>query len=61
MSDTFRDPQGGGSLIVAWQAKERSILIVGGGSVAAGRVFNALEADAQVTVVAPDLCAELKY
>ncbi|KAJ2659596.1 uroporphyrin-III C-methyltransferase [Coemansia sp. RSA 1200] len=61
MSDTFRDPQGGGSLIVAWQAKQRSILIVGGGSVAAGRVFNALEADAEVTVVAPDLCAELKY
>ncbi|KAJ1668803.1 uroporphyrin-III C-methyltransferase [Coemansia sp. RSA 1813] len=61
MAETFRDPQGGGSLIVAWQAKKRIILIVGGGSVAAGRVFNALEADAQVIVVAPGLCAELKY
>ncbi|KAJ2454513.1 uroporphyrin-III C-methyltransferase [Coemansia sp. RSA 2336] len=61
MSQTFRDPQGGGSLIVAWQAKSRSILIVGGGSVAAGRVFNALEADANVTVVAPELCPELEY
>ncbi|KAJ2545133.1 uroporphyrin-III C-methyltransferase [Coemansia sp. RSA 1933] len=61
MAETFRDPQSGGSLIVAWQAKNRSILIVGGGSVAAGRVFNALEADAHVTVVAPELCAELRY
>ncbi|KAJ2381365.1 uroporphyrin-III C-methyltransferase, partial [Coemansia sp. RSA 2559] len=61
MAETFRDPQSGGSLIVAWQAKDKAILIVGGGSVAAGRVFNALEADAQVTVVAPDLCTELKY
>ncbi|KAJ1758957.1 uroporphyrin-III C-methyltransferase, partial [Coemansia sp. RSA 1752] len=61
MSQTFRDPQSGGSLIVAWQAKARSILIVGGGAVAAGRVFNALEADANVTVVAPKLCPELEY
>ncbi|KAJ2818935.1 uroporphyrin-III C-methyltransferase [Coemansia erecta] len=61
MSQTFREPQGGGSLIVAWQAKARTILIVGGGAVAAGRVFNALDADAAVTVVAPDLCPELEY
>ncbi|KAJ2725440.1 uroporphyrin-III C-methyltransferase [Coemansia sp. Benny D115] len=62
MSDTsFRDPQGGGSLILAWQAKEKHILIVGGGVVAAGRVFSALEADANVTVVAPELCPELQY
>ncbi|KAJ2854863.1 uroporphyrin-III C-methyltransferase, partial [Coemansia erecta] len=64
MSDTtgaFRDPQSGGSLILAWQAKAKTILIVGGGAVAAGRVFSALEADAQVTVVAPTLCPELQY
>ncbi|KAJ2305117.1 uroporphyrin-III C-methyltransferase [Coemansia sp. RSA 2706] len=61
MAQTFRDPQGGGSLIVAWQAKAQPVLVVGGGAVAAGRVFNALEADAQVTVVAPELCAELSY
>ncbi|KAJ2804965.1 uroporphyrin-III C-methyltransferase [Coemansia helicoidea] len=61
MAETFRQPQGGGSLIVAWQAKARSILIVGGGPVAASRVFNALEADAHVTVVAPELCAELAH
>ncbi|KAJ1959863.1 Bifunctional dehydrogenase and ferrochelatase, partial [Dipsacomyces acuminosporus] len=61
MAETFRDPVGGGSLIVAWQAKARAILIVGGGVVAAGRVFNALEADANVAVVAPELCPELQY
>ncbi|KAI7821837.1 tetrapyrrole methylase [Kickxella alabastrina] len=61
MSDTtFRDPQSGGSLILAWQAKAKTILIVGGGAVAAGRVFSALEADAHVAVVAPELCAELQ-
>ncbi|KAJ1879038.1 uroporphyrin-III C-methyltransferase, partial [Kickxella alabastrina] len=61
MSDTtFRDPQSGGSLILAWQAKAKTILVVGGGAVAAGRVFSALEADAHVTVVAPELCAELQ-
>ncbi|KAI8321749.1 uroporphyrin-III C-m [Martensiomyces pterosporus] len=61
MADSFRDPLGGGSLIVAWQAKAKTVLIVGGGVVAAGRVFNALEADAHVTVVAPELCPELEY
>ncbi|KAJ2782387.1 uroporphyrin-III C-methyltransferase [Coemansia javaensis] len=61
MTESFRQPQGGGSLIVAWQARARSVLVVGGGPVAAGRVFNALEADARVTVVAPVLCAELEH
>ncbi|KAJ1735036.1 uroporphyrin-III C-methyltransferase [Coemansia biformis] len=61
MAETFRQPLGGGSLIVAWQAKARRILIVGGGAVAAGRAFNALEADAHVTVVAPELCPELAH
>ncbi|KAJ2397817.1 uroporphyrin-III C-methyltransferase [Coemansia sp. RSA 2603] len=62
MSETsLRDPQSGGSLILAWQAKAKTILIVGGGAVAAGRVFSALEADANVTVVAPALCAELQH
>ncbi|KAJ1879085.1 uroporphyrin-III C-methyltransferase [Coemansia sp. RSA 1722] len=60
-TSTFRDPQSGGSLILAWQAKQKTILIVGGGAVAAGRVFSALEADAQVTVVAPALCPELQH
>jgi precorrin-2 dehydrogenase / sirohydrochlorin ferrochelatase len=39
--------------MLAWQAKGRSVLVVGGGHVAAGRILNALEADAKVTVIAP--------
>ncbi|KAJ1996744.1 uroporphyrin-III C-methyltransferase, partial [Coemansia thaxteri] len=61
MADKFRDPQGGGSLILAWQATAKEVLIVGGGVVAAGRAFNALEADARVVVVAPEISAELQY
>ncbi|MCB9681118.1 MAG: uroporphyrinogen-III C-methyltransferase [Alphaproteobacteria bacterium] len=52
---------GGGSLMVAWQLRGRSVLVVGGGSVAAGRVRLALEADARVRVVAPALGAELRH
>ncbi|KAJ2642703.1 uroporphyrin-III C-methyltransferase [Coemansia sp. RSA 1694] len=59
--DKLRDPQGGGSLILAWQAADKTVLIVGGGTVAAGRAFNALEADARVVVVAPDINAELQH
>ncbi|KAJ2801836.1 uroporphyrin-III C-methyltransferase, partial [Coemansia furcata] len=61
MADKFRDPQAGGSLILAWQATNKTVLIVGGGTVAAGRAFNALEADANVVIVAPDINAELQY
>ncbi|KAJ5081291.1 hypothetical protein NUU61_009555, partial [Penicillium alfredii] len=49
----FPEVQGGGSLIVAWQAKNKQVLVVGGGEVAAGRILHALNADAQVTVVCP--------
>lgn len=51
---------GGGSLMVAWRVDRQQVLVVGGGPVAAGRVRLALEADARVVVVAPDLGAELR-
>ncbi|PLN79082.1 siroheme synthase middle domains-like protein [Aspergillus taichungensis] len=53
MSQKFPEVQGGGSLIVAWQVKNKTILVVGGGEVAAGRILHALNADAKVTVVCP--------
>ncbi|KAL4775956.1 putative NAD(P)-binding-domain-containing protein [Aspergillus nidulans var. acristatus] len=53
MASKFPEVQGGGSLIVAWQVKEKNILVVGGGEVAAGRILHALNADAKVTVVCP--------
>ncbi|KAI8953099.1 putative siroheme synthase Met8 [Xylaria longipes] len=49
----FPDVQGGGSLILAWQIKNKTVLVVGGGEVAAGRILNLLNADAHVVVVCP--------
>ncbi|KAJ9200601.1 hypothetical protein DTO164E3_1359 [Paecilomyces variotii] len=53
MSQRFPEVQGGGSLIIAWQVKDKNVLVVGGGEVAAGRILHALNADARVTVVCP--------
>ncbi|OBT43485.1 hypothetical protein VE00_06138 [Pseudogymnoascus sp. WSF 3629] len=50
---SFPEVQGGGSLLLAWQIKNKRVLVVGGGEVAAGRILNVLNADAKVTVVSP--------
>lgn len=53
---------GGASLLLAFNLTGKSVLVVGGGPLAAARAFVSLEADAgRVTVVAPaaELCAEL--
>ncbi|KAF9114372.1 hypothetical protein BGX27_011005 [Mortierella sp. AM989] len=44
----------GASLILAWQIKQKHVVIIGGGFVAAGRLVNVLEADAKVTVICPE-------
>ncbi|KAF2837234.1 hypothetical protein M501DRAFT_1032970 [Patellaria atrata CBS 101060] len=53
MKGPFPEVQGGGSLILAWQVRNKRVLVVGGGEVAAGRILNVLNADAKVTVVSP--------
>ncbi|CAK4033711.1 Siroheme biosynthesis met8 [Lecanosticta acicola] len=53
MPEKFPEVEGGGSLILAWQVKNKKVLIVGGGEVAAGRILNLLNADAKVTVISP--------
>ncbi|KAL8912097.1 MAG: hypothetical protein Q9171_002813 [Xanthocarpia ochracea] len=53
MPQDFPTVEGGGSLILAWQIKNKRVLVVGGGEVAAGRILNVLNADAKVTVVSP--------
>ncbi|MCJ1292925.1 Bifunctional dehydrogenase and ferrochelatase [Xylographa carneopallida] len=53
MSHDFPAVEGGGSLILAWQIRNKRVLVVGGGEVAAGRILNVLNADAKVTVVSP--------
>jgi len=49
--------------MLAWQVKNKNVLIVGGGNVAAGRIVNVLEADAKVTLVSPrgGLIPEVAY
>ena len=53
----------GGSLLLAWQLKEKRVVLVGGGGVAAGRLLNILQADALVTLIAPSslLNKEVRY
>lgn len=46
-------PLSGGSLILAWQLKNKRVLIVGGGDVASGRVESILVADAFITLISP--------
>ncbi|EIW85369.1 siroheme synthase [Coniophora puteana RWD-64-598 SS2] len=43
----------GGSLLVAWQLKDKHVLIVGGGDVASGRIESVLAADARITLICP--------
>ncbi|KAK0459863.1 siroheme synthase [Desarmillaria tabescens] len=44
---------GGLSLLVAWQLKGKTVLIVGGGEVASGRIEAVLSADAKIVILAP--------
>ncbi|KAK5175512.1 Bifunctional dehydrogenase and ferrochelatase [Saxophila tyrrhenica] len=53
MTGKFPEVQGGGSLILAWQVRNKKVLVIGGGEVAAGRILNLLNADAKVTVISP--------
>lgn len=41
------------SLLLAYQVRDRPVLVVGGGDVAAGRIQKLLVADANVTVICP--------
>ncbi|KAK5135661.1 hypothetical protein LTR08_004962 [Meristemomyces frigidus] len=53
MGEKFPEIEGGGSLILAWQVRNKKVLVVGGGEVAAGRILNLLNADAKVTLISP--------
>ncbi|PPQ77516.1 hypothetical protein CVT25_011314 [Psilocybe cyanescens] len=44
---------GGGSLLIAWQLRDKNVLIVGGGEVASQRIESILTADAHITVLSP--------
>ena len=48
------DSLAGGSLLLAWQLKDKNVLLVGGGDVAASRIENILIADARITLIVLD-------
>ncbi|KAG7092540.1 hypothetical protein E1B28_008890 [Marasmius oreades] len=52
---TFVPPAsvGGGSLMIAWQLKNKTVLIVGGGEVASQRIESILGTDARMIVLCP--------
>jgi len=45
---------GGGSLLIAWQLKNKNVLIVGGGEVASQRIESILTTDARITLLSPE-------
>ncbi|ODQ65913.1 siroheme synthase middle domains-like protein [Nadsonia fulvescens var. elongata DSM 6958] len=51
----------GGGLMLAWQVKNKEVLIVGGGSVAAQRIVSLLSADANITLVSPEINDECLF
>lgn len=53
MAQSSSRPIGGGSLLLAWQLKDKRVLIVGGGDVASGRIHSVLVADALITLISP--------
>ncbi|PVV02182.1 hypothetical protein BB560_003372 [Smittium megazygosporum] len=58
---TYADPIGGGSFVIAYKSKGKRALVIGGGAVAAGRVFSALDSDMSVTLLSPKINDELQY
>jgi precorrin-2 dehydrogenase/sirohydrochlorin ferrochelatase len=62
-AETFSAIRPGGSLLLAWQIRNKTVLLVGGGVVAAGRLTKILEADAHCILVSPsnNLSPEVRY
>ncbi|KAK6512865.1 Bifunctional dehydrogenase and ferrochelatase [Arthrobotrys conoides] len=50
---TYPPIQPGGSLILAWQVRNKRVILVGGGNVAATRLVHLLSADALITLICP--------
>lgn len=60
----YEPPQPSGSLLLAWQTKKLSILLIGGGAVAASRLYHLLCAQpARIAVLAPrdGTCDEVSW
>ena len=44
---------GGGSLLIAWQLKDKRVLIIGGGEIGSQRIESILHTDANISLLAP--------
>ncbi|ODV94334.1 hypothetical protein PACTADRAFT_60513 [Pachysolen tannophilus NRRL Y-2460] len=53
-------PEPNGSLMLAWQVKNRHVLLIGGGEVATSRVKLLLQANAKITIVSPEVSEEIE-
>jgi uroporphyrin-III C-methyltransferase len=62
---TYPAPQTGASLLLSFRLERKTVVVVGGNTLAAARAFAALEADARVVVIhagGPSaVCAELRW
>jgi uroporphyrin-III C-methyltransferase len=62
---SFSAPVGGASLLLSFRLERKTIVIIGGGALAAARAFAALEADAKVVVLCAGgveaACEELRW
>ncbi|KAI8066890.1 tetrapyrrole methylase [Gongronella butleri] len=63
MAGQIATPQGGASLMVAFQCQAKTMVVVGTNAVAAHRIFGLLEADARVVVVGErsNMVSELEH
>jgi len=52
-TESNNSESGGGSLLIAWQLKDKNVLIVGGGEVAAQRIESILTTDAHIVIISP--------
>jgi len=53
IESTMETTTSAGSLLIAWQLKDKHVVVVGGGEVASSRIQHVLAAGAKVTVVSP--------
>jgi uroporphyrin-III C-methyltransferase len=62
---SYLEPQGGGSLMLAFKSQANSVLIIGSNTIAATRAFVARDADYDILILAPgnldNACPEIRY
>lgn len=60
MDDNLPPIVKGASLLIAFRLEGRRVLLIGGGAVAASRLYFLLEAGAHITLISPTVCPEIQ-